>query len=279
MSELDKSLCDKDTKASEIISNFLDNTLYDTLVKTGKIRKYERVFDKKRQFEGVDVIFYLNNGHELAIDEKYAVQYINCNLHTFAMELSTRTKDKSHFLQLGWFLNDELSTDYYILVWPCTFDGNTRDKNEIDALRTDELTCIDVALVSKDAIRTNLYNKGYSKDVLMKIDNYFRENDMRKKRTEYPDYAFYYCEKAKTSSGEDYMSEEPMSILIPKKEIMELATRTGAFWNIGQEYIILGEILDGTQKYKFLKGNDDIFSHETEILRTHKPFINYPLFA
>lgn len=79
-----------------------------------KFYDFERVQDKKRQFEGVDLIFtHRKTGLSYAVDEKAQLDYINEDLPTFAFELSYK---KSGALKTGWFFDSAKKTKFYSLI-------------------------------------------------------------------------------------------------------------------------------------------------------------------
>lgn len=102
-----------DIKVESEIGKFLDKNYYPTV--TGG--SFERVTDLKLQRKGVDVLFINDNKQICYIDEKAAIHFFKVhskktNLKTFAFELMN-TKSGN----IGWFLNDNLFTEVYNLIY------------------------------------------------------------------------------------------------------------------------------------------------------------------
>ncbi len=75
---------------------------------------FERIHDKKRQFEGIDLILtHKNTGLAFAVDEKAQLDYINDDLPTFAFELSYK---KAGVAKKGWFYDADKKTEFYSLI-------------------------------------------------------------------------------------------------------------------------------------------------------------------
>jgi len=76
--------------------------------------EYKRAMDMQNQKEGVDVT-YIKNGRLYLIDEKAQMDYIYHEkpLPTFSLELLN-----GYSGAIGWFVNDNLKTKYYMFIWP-----------------------------------------------------------------------------------------------------------------------------------------------------------------
>ena len=106
-----------DTRAEKIIGQFLDKYLYSRIrASTGVI--FERIQDRKRQLDGIDVIVS-ETDKNICIDEKVQCDYINKNLPTNCFEISFLNSFSEE--REGWFVNDDLKTTHYLIVWPSNF--------------------------------------------------------------------------------------------------------------------------------------------------------------
>lgn len=75
---------------------------------------FNRVHDRKRQLEGIDLVFtHKETGLSYTIDEKAQLDYINEDLPTFAFELSYVKKS---ILKKGWFYDSSKKTAFYALI-------------------------------------------------------------------------------------------------------------------------------------------------------------------
>ena len=75
---------------------------------------FEHVKDKKRQFEGIDLILkHTKSGKTYLVDEKAQLDYINEELPTFAFELSYQ---KDNVEKMGWLFDPTKRTDFYFLI-------------------------------------------------------------------------------------------------------------------------------------------------------------------
>ena len=75
---------------------------------------FERIQDKKRQLEGIDLILtHKETGLSYLVDEKAQLDYINEDLPTFAFELSYK---KARIIKKGWFFDKTKKTEFYSLI-------------------------------------------------------------------------------------------------------------------------------------------------------------------
>ena len=189
-----------DMAAEAELASFLDEYLYTPLLAEGHFSSISRVHDKEQQLKGVDVV--VSTGKTTGnIDEKAQIYYVNKNLPTFAFELQ--------FLKYGeviegWFLNDGLCTDYYLLIWPqATTDS-------IYELTKDTFTRLDALMVSKKKLRSRLKELGLSKEVLMQKAAELRRNRVYGKTATGHKGIYYYL-----SDSRKYV-EAPINIVISK---------------------------------------------------------------
>lgn len=146
-----------DMWAESELADFLDKHLYWELLKQKCFTSFKRVKDKKTQLKGIDVIGKI--GHSTVnIDEKAQLHYINSPLPTFAFELSFVWNGD---VVNGWFLNDSLLTDRYLLLWI-----NEASTADLKTIKSEDLTDVEGMMVSKEALKTYLSDLGFNARVL-----------------------------------------------------------------------------------------------------------------
>ena len=101
----------------------------------------KRIDDKKEQVSGVDAILTCERLgiKDVAVDEKCASAYWNKKINTFSFELSFL---KFGNLRQGWFVNENLKTEYYNICWL-----NATKK----WFKCEDITWFEMALVNKNA--------------------------------------------------------------------------------------------------------------------------------
>lgn len=103
-------------RENDVMAEYMRLHYYTKLMNKDKTRvnDYHRVTDIERQKEGIDVT-YTRDGKKYIIDEKAQMDYIfnSRPLPTFALELLNGSSGAT-----GWFINDELKTEYYMFIWP-----------------------------------------------------------------------------------------------------------------------------------------------------------------
>ena len=188
-----------DEYCEKIMSDFLHEYFYKQL----NPKTIERIIDKYRQIQGIDVILQIDD-KIYTIDEKASIRYIN--LKTFALELSFIGKNGN--VNTGWLLDENKINDYYLLVWI----------NELkhDAIyNINSIKNVDVALVEKEKILNYLSTIGWNKEKL-KIKN----NNIRNNPYEYMvNIKKYNCK----FSYSKQLIEKPINILLPKETYIKLS--------------------------------------------------------
>ena len=107
----------QDSHAEEMLGRFMDKAFYAKLHdKNGDSIQFERVKSEKSQREGIDVIIKTDK-KPMYIDEKASFYYSNCMIPTFAFEINFMHKNVLEPVT-GWFVNDDLKTECYMLIWP-----------------------------------------------------------------------------------------------------------------------------------------------------------------
>ena len=117
----------RDTEIEQMAAQFLDKYFYPRINPKHTITRYT---DKYHQVGGIDVS--INN---INFDEKCKYQgLLNKVLATPGFECSML--NKAYQIQDGWFLNDNLSTDFYAIIsLSCTVDDDRQlsSSNQISA--------------------------------------------------------------------------------------------------------------------------------------------------
>ena len=196
-----------DMDAESQLAAFLDEHLYAPLLHEGGFVSIERVTDKALQLKGVDVIAK-TDAQAARIDEKAQLYYINKDLPTFAFELQFL---KGERVIEGWFLNDALLTDHYLLIWPFATVTDVRK------LRKQDLTRLDALMISKKKLRNELATLGLTPKVLAaKADELRRTHTYD--RTETGTRGIYYY-----ASDPARYAEAPINLVISKERLIALA--------------------------------------------------------
>lgn len=207
----------RDSSVEKEIAKFLDRSLYKSIL----FSEIERVYDKKRQRIGIDIIISspaldLKN---VFVDEKSQSSYenINSSTKTFVLELSHMDKQTGKKEITGWFLKNH-NTDFYLFVW--------LDKaNKKDYLTEDDIKEVSYCIVSRGNLLTYFENESLSKDELKKINDVIRKenkNTTEKIRIGEDKYGghFYF-----TYSGQ--LFEKSINIVIKKSILYGLSILRG----------------------------------------------------
>lgn len=217
-----ESFRNQDMRAEQHLGEFMDTNFYSRLKdRNGNSLNYTRMSDKESQMNGVDVCIELE-GRRILIDEKATMYYSNAMIPTFAFELDSVQEGHSEPVQ-GWFVNDKLQTEYYMLIWPnvkCIQRGNQWIRIDIKNLEKDDFTIIEAMLVRKTDIRSALEEKGYDRKYLLeyarRIRSLYSNDDARKEEKLTDDVKISF-------SGQ--LAEKPINLVIRKEFLKNLAKR------------------------------------------------------
>ena len=192
----------KDMEAERELAKYLDKHLYTKPIFT----RAERTDNAITQMEGSDIIVSIPSlGIENAVvDEKSAIHYINGDLKTFVLEISFLNSGY-HFSE-GWFIDDTLSTDYYLIQW---LKGDVNHWTEIKEGNLTEVECV---LVSKAKLKAYFESEGYTKERLLQISKEIRNGNNVSVPYGKP-YRFHFSYK---------LAEKPVNILLNKEEYIRL---------------------------------------------------------
>lgn len=197
---------ERDMRVERELARFMDDYLYND----GRFSRAERTDSIEAQLKGSDIILSIPSLgiSNIIVDEKGMTQYMDNPLPTFSLELSFMNYGREI---TGWFVDDEKDTQYYMFIWP-------KAKVRWNATYDDILE-VEYALVSKEAIRNYLAEKGYTKDALIAKARAIRasgQDGAIDKGTE--DFWFYKTTK---------LVEKPINLILRKKVYQELAIIKG----------------------------------------------------
>lgn len=183
---------------------------------------FTRTDDKELQLQGCDVKI---NGakKENIVDEKCATDYFKKDLRTFSFELSFLRRNKNGEIERtnGWFLNDNLATQYYNL-------GYVRAESKEDMLQ-EKIYSFECIFVSKKKLQKHILKQiGYR--TLQDLQNDFIDL--------YKSGKLSYNEKSNTyfawKNGIKIVlsmskAEKPISVLISKNKLSDMSKKHTKF--------------------------------------------------
>lgn len=148
-----------DSKTEALISEFLCKYLYDQLENDFENFSYRQIKDESQQRKGIDVLLKWegDSTREIKVDEKATIYYFNKMIPTFAFEIDSIQTDEGDCYP-GWFINDELLTEWYHLIWP-NAKPNWKSKNQafdLNHLELNDITICETILISKKVLKNNV---------------------------------------------------------------------------------------------------------------------------
>lgn len=206
-----------DMSAGSQIGRFLDEYLYKRLVAEKGLASAERIDDTDDQLAGIDVKLIDKKGRVYRVDEKAQLYYLNQDLPTFAFEIQyLRGKEE----RLGWLCNQELLTDFYLLIWPFA----TTDKPK--GIRWDQFTRADCLLVKKKSLLAELSGRGLTTEKMLEDARRIRADRqvgkvpiLNKGKASISKEMYYFA-----SDPQKY-AESPINIVIRKPLLKKIAAR------------------------------------------------------
>lgn len=215
-----ESFRNQDMKAEERLGEFMDEYFYSRLKsKNGTSISFKRMKNKESQLNGVDILIEVG-GRSIKIDEKASIYYSNAMIPTFAFEVDSIQKGHNEPVE-GWFVNDSLETEYYMLIWPnvkCVQQNKQWIRKDIKSLKKDDFTIIEAFLIPKKDIRIELERCGYDRQHLLVYAKKMREMCKGQQKME---EEFVNDEMKFTFSGQ--LAEKPINIVIRKNLLRKLA--------------------------------------------------------
>lgn len=132
----------KDMEAERELAKYLDKRLYTKDIFT----RAERTDNATTQINGSDIILSIPSLGimDAVVDEKASIYYINKNLRTFVLEVSFLNRGL-HYCE-GWFIDDNLSTDYYLMQW---IKADVSDPWQVKEYNITEIECVLVSKVER----------------------------------------------------------------------------------------------------------------------------------
>ena len=208
------SLYAEDQAFDGIVRNILDSKFYSEVASKDRF-VLERVNDKERQIQGIDIVLTNKQfGWQANIDEKASSHYINSKLANFTFELLATEN------RVGWLLDDKNLTDYYVLSWihaneekfPITEKANDYFLH----ISEKDIQRLIVCVLKKKDILQYLKEFGYDKKRLLEkaykmvetgetVDYHFKH------------YGFWF------KYSKDNLSEQPVNVVIKKHMLSQLA--------------------------------------------------------
>lgn len=213
-------------RRNEILMNqFMRVNYYLKLLNSdGSSVESEFISDETRQKQGVDVIFFRDN-KKYVIDEKAQMDYIYREegpLGTFALELLNSSSGK-----IGWFINDDLETEYYMFIWP---HANAR------LISVDNIEYAQYALVERCRLKEMIEKRYQSAERLREyalrlskgcLEGATEQNNrLYYKRAPFDDNAYLVYTRKPTGEKEGKV-EKPVNLVVKKAMIEKVAEEKG----------------------------------------------------
>ena len=149
----------RDSKRELAVGEYLDEHLYPN-----EFASFERIHDKERQLQGIDVVArHSSIEGELLIDEKAATSWAHKgDLKTFAFELSSMYGNRE---MGGWFLDLESrnQTTHWLCVWPRTDGAPIKNSTDISHA---EAILVSVRKLRNWVRRHSSKDSGYIEDAI-----------------------------------------------------------------------------------------------------------------
>ena len=193
----------KDMEAERELAKYLDKHLYTN----GMFTRAERTDNAATQMGGSDIVVSIPslNIQDAIVDEKASIYYINKDLRTFVLEISFL--NRGYQIQEGWFVNEQLSTQYYLMQW---IKANVADSWQVKENNITEIECV---LVSKAKLKAYFESEGYDKTRLLQLAQEMRLRNQTMLAPSGKPYRFYFTQK---------LAEKPVNILLNKEEYIRL---------------------------------------------------------
>lgn len=183
----------KDLNKEEKINQFLVDEFFRE-----NLKSTEPIKDLQQQFKGIDIICEDN----IKVDLKSALTRMDGSLNTFCLELCFKNVKGKY--QKGWFLNNQLETDYYSFNYFINKNGSYYTDN--DNILFSELIIVNRKYL-KDFVR-----QYYTKEIIEVIkDLIFTETQK------------YKINDDLTINQSLNLNEKPVNLLINKNRLIELS--------------------------------------------------------
>jgi len=197
----------RDSNRESIVAEFLDKFFYSE-----NFRSFERIYSRKEQLAGMDVIVISDNNKKMIIDEKAATSWAHREIQTFAFEISFLLDSKEI---PGWFLNgtNRYRNTHWLCVWPRT---NSKEIKELSDICSAEIVLINCKKVRR-----------WMRNMASKERKSLESIEKRLRNDKYINQIYWSGLRVMLSRN---LPEQPINILIPK-EILRILSE-GNTWNI-----------------------------------------------
>lgn len=201
----------EDSRLEGIVNEFLDKYFLNTFDDVHWVK------DKDTQVKGVDILLTSSTLglHDAQVDIKSAVKYSDRYLGTYSLELSFIGRGYKE--RTGWFINDELDTEYYLLLYPRS------QKHYTDIKTVDDIDYVDYYLVKKEDLKKFFISRGYDKERFLDVCAEMREElgDSNRKLTWDSDSENFHF------SLTGYLAEKPINVVVKRQVYEKYATLKG----------------------------------------------------
>lgn len=212
-----------DMKAEEQLASFLDNNFYSKLHdRNGNAVEFDRKKDKESQLQGIDVEL-MADGKIFVIDEKASFYYSNAMIPTFAFEIDSIQRGHDEPVE-GWFVNDRLKTEYYLLIWPnikCELQDGQWVRKNLNVIKMSDFTIVEAMLIEKQRLLIEVEKHGCNKPYLVEYAKRLRQLMNNKAESKFEviddDIKIMYSGK---------IAEKPINAVIQKSLLKSIASAT-----------------------------------------------------
>ncbi len=215
-----ESFRNADMRAELELAKFMDSNFYSKLHdKNGNSVNFRRRTDRDSQLQGIDIEIVVDD-KTILIDEKASFYYSNLMIPTFAFEIDS-IQSKGGTPIKGWFVNENLRTEYYMLIWPnvkCHKEGKDWIRKDINNLNEKDFTIVEAMLVEKKKLLKEVEKHGFTANRLIEYTKEFRirlnnSNERKEERLD-ADINLVY-------SG--FLYEKPINAVISKNVLKKIA--------------------------------------------------------
>jgi len=172
--------------------------IYPTIAKYQDFQFLSRNEDKNNQMSGADVSA-LENGVNVTIDEKAAMDYMNANLKTFNLELCYF---KRNDFKVGWYLDTSKKSDVYLII--TNIETNTLVS--ANSLKFEDIKACEVLYVRKSAVKEYMNSMGYTDDFLHQWNSYYYNT---------PEFTYKQFDDGSKILSSKKKAERPLLFLLP----------------------------------------------------------------
>ena len=223
LGEVHQSMFQSDKKKEKLMNEFMLAHYYSKLSNLdGTSIQVEIIGDKEMQKQGVDVV-YTRDSRKYIVDEKAQIDYITNPIPTFALEILNSASGK-----VGWFINDELKTEYYMFIWPKAEQRNIQ--------KIDDIKYADYALVEKKRLVDEVEAMQITSDKLLayarslaeeKLDGAYEKNNRLYYKEPPFDEGIYLVYTKPPQGDVDGKVERPVNLVVIKSALERWAEEFG----------------------------------------------------